>query len=174
MTNALTSGNFTTIDLETTGPSPNTCEIIEIGAVKFRAFEPCEVYGTLIRPGSHIPSNIVMLTGISDDMVKCSPRIEDITDDFCSFVGIDDIVGHNINFDLHFLCANGINLRDGEREIHDTMSIARKKLKRGVDIENHRLCTLCERYRIDIKNAHRASDDAMATGILFKALLKEK
>ena len=38
------------------------------------------------------------------------------------------------------------------------------------DIENYKLETLCDYYKITIANAHRADADALATGDLFLRL----
>ena len=171
MSDAKLTGNFTVIDTETTGLSPRTCEIIEVGAVRFRDFEPVAEYGTLVRPHSYIPSNISSLTGITNQMVKDCPYFEDIADDFMSFIGNDDVVGHNLTFDLNFLSSGGMPIFTSGNEFIDTLKLSRRLLQKGVDIENHRLSTVCDFFGIDLTNAHRAVDDAMAAGILFKKLI---
>ena len=42
------------------------------------------------------------------------------------------------------------------------------------DVENYKLETLCDYYKITIANAHRADADALATGDLFLRLVEEK
>lgn len=172
MTDAIHSGNYTAIDTETTGLDCRSCEIIEVGAVRFRSWTPVRELDILIKPKSRIPSFITSLTGITNEMVEDQPRFDDIVEQLMAFVGEDDIVGHNLTFDLNFLSSQGVPVYTSGYEFHDTMKIARKNLKKGQDIENHRLGTLCDYYGIDNLHAHRACDDANATGILFKKLCK--
>ena len=64
---------FTVIDLETTGGSPATCKITEVGAVKVRGGECLGTFQTLVNPGVAIPPEIVILTGITEAMVRPAP-----------------------------------------------------------------------------------------------------
>ncbi|NND13116.1 MAG: endonuclease, partial [Acidimicrobiia bacterium] len=56
---------YCVLDLETTGGSATTCEITEIGAVKYRGGEPAGTFQTLVNPGCEIPPTITILTGIT-------------------------------------------------------------------------------------------------------------
>lgn len=171
MTDALNTGNFTVIDTETTGLSWQTCEVIEIGAVRFRDWKPVEEYDVLLKPKARIPYFITNLTGITNEMVKYSPSLADVTEQFLEFLGEDDIVGHNLSFDLNFLSSGGVPMYSMDFVFHDTMKIGRKKLKKGEVIQNHQLATLCEFFGIENSRAHRAADDARATGKVFKRLV---
>ena len=51
--------NYVIVDLETTGLSPKTDKIIEIGAIKIKEGCEAEVYNSLVNPGVHINQNIV-------------------------------------------------------------------------------------------------------------------
>lgn len=61
--------NFVVLDLETTGLTPKTDRILEIGAVKVVDGEIKERYSTFINPQMEIPRRITELTGITGDMV---------------------------------------------------------------------------------------------------------
>src|SRR5215213_8251148 len=67
---------FCVLDLETTGGSPSTCEITEIGAAKFRAGECLGTFQTLVNPGVTIPPAITILTGITEAMVLPAPSVD--------------------------------------------------------------------------------------------------
>src|SRR5579864_5197183 len=101
----LSEVTFVVLDLETTGGSPATCEITEVGAVKFRGGELLGTFHTLVNPGVPIPPEIVYLTGITEAMVWPAPKVEAVLGPLVSFVGRDVIVGHNVRFDLGFLAA---------------------------------------------------------------------
>ena len=101
---------FCVLDLETTGGSPASCEITEIGAVKYQHGELASSFQTLVDPGLPIPPSIVLLTGITEVMVFDAPKIEEALPSFLEFIGDSVIVGHNVRFDLSFLNAAAIVL----------------------------------------------------------------
>jgi DNA polymerase-3 subunit epsilon len=96
---------FCVLDLETTGGSAASCEITEIGAVRYRGGEVEGTFQTMVNPGVEIPPFITVLTGITHAMVIEAPRIEEALPTFLEFVGDAVIVGHNVRFDLSFLNA---------------------------------------------------------------------
>ena len=68
------------IDIETTGLDPDQDSIIEIGAVLFNERRVEAEWSTLVNPGRLIPSQITTLTGITNDMVRNAPLIDDVID----------------------------------------------------------------------------------------------
>ena len=66
------------LDLETTGLDAATCEVIEIGLLKFaycddgRISHVVDTYSSLNEPGVPIPPEVTELTGITEDQVKGS------------------------------------------------------------------------------------------------------
>jgi len=104
---------FVVVDLETTGGSPATCAITEIGAVKYRGGECLGSFQTLVNPGVPIPPTITFLTGITEAMVYPAPPIADTLPHFLAFLGepAADLVlaGHNLRFDTAF-CWSAISI----------------------------------------------------------------
>ena len=96
---------FVVVDLETTGGSPASCEITEIGAVKVRGGEVLGEFQTLVNPGVPIPAFIAVLTGITDAAVAQAPRIEAALPAFLEFARGATLVAHNAPFDVGFLKA---------------------------------------------------------------------
>ena len=163
---------FVVIDLETTGASAANCAITEIGAVKLRGGECLGTYQSLVDPGSAIPPEITVLTGITQAMVMRAPRIESVMPSLLEFIDGAVIVGHNVRFDISFLNAALQRLgrpRLAARSI-DTLSLARRLLRD--EVPNCRLGTLADRLRLSHKPSHRALDDALATGDLLHFLLE--
>ena len=96
---------FVVVDLETTGGSPLSCAITEIGAVKVRGGEVLGEFQTLVNPGEPIPAFIAVLTGITDTMVAPAPRIGAVLPAFAEFCRGTVLVAHNAPFDVGFLRA---------------------------------------------------------------------
>jgi DNA polymerase-3 subunit epsilon len=163
---------FCVLDLETTGGSPRECAITEIGAVKVRGGQCLGTFQTLVNPGSAIPPEITVLTGITQAMVTRAPRIESVLPTFLEFLGDSVVVGHNVRFDLGFLAAA---LERDERPrltnaVVDTVALARRLVRD--EVPNCRLGTLADRLRLDHRPSHRALDDALATADLLHVLLE--
>jgi DNA polymerase-3 subunit epsilon/ATP-dependent DNA helicase DinG len=93
---------FVALDIETTGTDPQRDAVIEIGAVRFSLRRVESDWSTLINPGRNIPESITQLTGITNEMVRSAPRLEQVLQELAEFVGDAVIVGHNIRFDLSF------------------------------------------------------------------------
>mgnify|MGYP000394025951 CR=1 FL=1 len=62
--------DYVAFDLETTGLSPDSDQIIEIGAVKIRDGKISGKYNCIIHPEIEVSDFIINLTGISRDYVK--------------------------------------------------------------------------------------------------------
>jgi DNA polymerase-3 subunit epsilon len=163
---------FVILDLETTGGSPKTCAITEVGAVKFRGGEPLGTFQTLVNPGVPIPPEITYLTGITEAMVWPAPPIEAVLGPFVSFIGKSVIVGHNVRFDLGFLAA-AMDRHGWPRFTNvtvDTCGLARRLIRD--EVPNCKLSTLADHLRSGHKPTHRALDDARATAEVLHALLE--
>lgn len=162
---------FTVVDLETTGFSPVSDSIIEIGAISVNNGVIVERYSQLINPCRSIPANIQSLTRITDDMVKDMPTIEEPLLHLYKMMRGYPVVGHNIKFDMSFLQEKGKELGvdfslDGTRYGVDTLSLARSVLK---DEPSHSLQAVANYYGVAKENAHRALDDCeMTLAILNK------
>jgi DNA polymerase-3 subunit epsilon len=76
---------FVVVDLETTGWLADAAGITEIGAVRFGAGRPMTEFSALVNPGVPIPPDITSLTGITDDMVREAPPIEQVLPRFLDF-----------------------------------------------------------------------------------------
>lgn len=185
-------GNFVTIDTETTGLSASKDEIVEIAAIRFRNYAPVEKFVTLCAPKKGISDEAARINGITADMVEGKPLFSQIVHSLQSFIGTDNIVGHNLEFDLKFIIKNGFDVYACNRKYYDTLEIAQKTLKkvkekwdkevhdympdydRDYDVENYKLKTLCQYYGITYMGAHRALADAYVTGLLLEKLAKDR
>lgn len=162
--------NFIAIDLETTGFTPlKGCKIIEIAAVKVEDGVIVERKSQLIDPEIEIPQHITAITGISDDMVKGKPTVEEVLPKFHEFIGDSVIVAHNARFDwntflVHCFGELGITPRN---KVVCTLELS----KRHIRSSSHKLGELCNHLGIRLENAHRALGDAEATAHLMNHLV---
>jgi DNA polymerase III subunit epsilon len=168
----LSEVTFVVVDLETTGASPRTEAITEIGALRLRGGELLGTFEALVNPGVPIPPMITVLTGISETMVLPAPRIAEVLPAFLEFARDAVIVGHNIRFDCSFLdaalLAHGYP-RLANRRV-DTVALARRLVRD--EIPNLKLHTLARHFRTSVEPVHRAYADAAATAEVLHALLE--
>jgi DNA polymerase-3 subunit epsilon/ATP-dependent DNA helicase DinG len=157
-------GEFVAVDLETTGLDPVRDAIIEIGAARFVDGQLTEEFSTFVDPARPIPEFISRLTGITDDMVHGAPQPAEAVDRLRAFVGQAPVVGHNVGFDLGFLVARGA-LRGNTRI--DTYDLACVLLPRA---PRYNLGSLADQLGHTLRHAHRALDDARATGEVLNSL----
>jgi DNA polymerase III subunit epsilon len=164
---------FAVLDLETTGGSPTTDRITEVGAVKVRGGQVTGTFHTLVNPRMPIPPMITALTGISDAMVANSEPIEVVLPCLLEFLGDAVFVAHNASFDWRFLQAN-LERYDYPRASNPvvcTARLARVVLPRD-EVPNVKLATLARYLRAGTQPCHRAFTDAKATVDVLHALLE--
>jgi DNA polymerase-3 subunit epsilon/ATP-dependent DNA helicase DinG len=158
------SQTYVSLDLETTGLSPEGDEIIEIAAVKFEAERTLDTFHTLVNPHRPLPYRIQVLTGIAPADVEAAPSWPVAAGELASFVDSCPIVGQNIAFDLDFLAARGIKLAN---PAYDTFDLANLLLR----LSDYGLASVAEHLGISPRPRHRALPDALAAMGVFLALL---
>jgi DNA polymerase-3 subunit epsilon len=168
----LSDVTFVVVDLETTGGSPSGAHITEVGAVKVRGGEVLGEFQTLVNPAEPIPAFISVLTGITNQMVADSPRIESVFPAFLEFAGDSVLVAHNAPFDISFLKAAADHTGHtwpGFRVV-DTVHLARQLVSKD-EAPNRKLGTLARLFGAATTPDHRALHDARATVDVLHGLL---
>lgn len=162
----LSSLKFCVIDLETTGGNPDTEKIIEIGMVKIENRKIVEERSFLVNPQKEIPDFVQKLTGIRKADVEHSPKIEEVIDEIITFIGDAILVAHNTSFDIPFL--NGV-LKKLQRPTMDNKVICTNIMTKYMipDIMSSNLNYMSSIFGISHSQAHRAIEDARATGMLL-------
>ena len=155
------------IDLETTGLSPETDEIIEVGAVKFQGGRVLDTFQSFARPERPISRFIQGLTGIEQGDLDRAPTFDAVAGRLAAFVGNTALVGHNLRFDLGFLAHNGLPIRAPRC---DTWELAYVLLP---GLGEYSLGALARTMDITHASPHRAVEDATVTKDLFLRLLEE-
>lgn len=173
---------FVVIDLETTGLDPEKDQIIEIGAIKFVDGEESEQIEELIDPGMPIPEFITRLTGISDGDVQGKPNIDEIFPQLVKFMENAAMIGQQVNFDASFLEYHHRKINNDfynwentllrfkyvDNLRLDTLFLARILMP---FLDGYKLSELAKHLGFDLENAHRAIEDARATGYVFLELI---
>jgi len=154
--------DYTVIDIETTGLSASKCCIIEVAAVRVRGGNIAETFQSLINPGYEIRGFITELTGITTEMLESAPYIDEVLPRYIEFINTDIIVGHNVNFDIGFICDKCKKWLSMPfmNDYIDTMQISRRLFR---EHRHHRLSDLIERFCVAETVEHRALSDALKT-----------
>ena len=161
---------FCFLDLETTGFDPEKDSIIEVSFITFEGEAQInEVDQVCIPDKSELTDFITHLTGITLEEVASKGRnLSEIKDEIQSKIGDAYIVGHNIDFDINFLVANGIDISKNPRI--DTHELSRILLPNE---NSFALEVLSQKYGFVHENAHRAMSDVIASKKLFHFLEKK-
>ena len=164
------NGRFVVFDIETTGFSSLTCQIIEIGAVLVENGEITDRFSTFVNPKVPIPFRIEQLTSINDSMVMDAPTIEEVLPKFLEFSKDAVMVAHNADFDMGFIMKNCDRLGIAHDFTYvDTVGMARFLLPA---LNRFKLDTVAKAVGVSLENHHRAVDDAACTAEIFVKFVK--
>lgn len=165
--------NYCVLDLETTGLSVTECKIIEIGILKIQNDVIVDQKDILVKTESHLPQNIINITGLSDAILaEQGIPLKEALKSTIEFIGKDQLVGYNINFDLAFINDAIEELflpRYQKRNIIDVMSLAHQII---CDVNDYKLSTVASHFKIDYQHMHRALSDCMVTFHVYSKLKK--
>ncbi|MFV0351119.1 MAG: PolC-type DNA polymerase III [Oscillospiraceae bacterium] len=168
----LQGGTYVVFDIETTGFSPHSERMTEIGAALVVNGEIKEEFDTFVNPQKPIPPEVIKLTGITDAMVADAPLEAEAVKAFLEFANGYVLVGHNAHdFDMRFIAASAE--RSGlefDYSCIDTLPLA-QSLYTG--LRNYKLDTIGKHLEIPSFQHHRANDDARATAQIFVTMLQD-
>jgi len=153
------SGEIVCFDIETTGLKVTQDAITEIGAVLLRNGEIVDTFQTFVDPERRLTPEIVGLTGITDEMLRGAPKLEDALRAFLAFAGGRILAAHNAEFDIGFLRAGceacGLPF---DPTYLDTLIFAQNLLP---ELGRYKLDIVANHLHLPAFNHHRASDDAV-------------
>jgi len=166
--NASVSGiEFVAFDFETTGLSSYRDQIVEFGAVRFKAGKILAEFKQFIDPGIPMPPECSRVTGITDSMLAGQPKLEEILPSFLAFISDAVLLAHNADFDTGFLRAAIQRLGGATPDnlIIDTLGLAKRAFPGQ---KSYSLSNLAEALRLPPNQAHRAYDDSVTCMHLFE------
>lgn len=170
--------NYIAFDTETTGLSPESDVIIEVGAVKFIDGKAAESYGSIVNEGQPVPDAAYRVNHISTAMVRSQGKAPEVAyKELIDFWGevLDGhicICAHNASFDMAFLkSALERHGYSGNLSYIDTLTLSRIMIK---GLPNYKQETIAGFFEIENTSTHRAASDAAACGEILARLLAIK
>lgn len=165
---------YAVVDVETTGTSIESDEIVSIAVVRLDA-EGVELdrFWSLVRPAGPIPPEATAVHGIDAAAVARAPSFEELAPELLAMLEDAVFVAHNAGFDLplveHAFARAGTRYRpagvactlDAFRLLEPTAT-------------SHRLESLSERHGVAHRDAHDARGDVLATVALLRILLLDE
>lgn len=167
---------FVAVDLETTGLSPETDRIIEIGAVVYRNGKEIDSFNTLVNPQRFISYGATAVNNITNAMVFDAPKEKEALRQFMAFLAqyADrplPFVAHNAAFDTSFLREAFKRQKiDCQFDYYCTLRASRKHLKE-LYLSSYGLNSVGRYFGIENERAHRATEDARVCGNIMIELL---
>lgn len=172
VTNSKGQGIDTTycvLDLETTGFSPITEKITEIGIMKIQGGKVLDEFSCFVNPEKAIPARVVEITNITDDMVKDAETIKQVFPKMLDFIEGSVLVAHNAEFDINFLKHNASDLGYAfDYTYLDTLTLAKELFP---NFKTYKLGRIAKNLGITVEVAHRALDDVGTTVKIFNVML---
>ncbi len=163
---------YSVVDIETTGGLNKGHRITEIGVAKLKGGQIIDTWSQLINPGRPIPPFITKLTGINNSMVAQAPSFADVSGDFLNFIKDSIFVAHNVRFDYGFIQKEFERIGQSFRSPSAcTCQLARKFLP---GYKSYGLKNLSQQLGIELKNHHRALDDAVAAARILIHINKKR
>ena len=165
---------YIAFDVETTGLSPVSDRIVEIGAVIFQNGIALKEFSSLVNPGIPIPPSASAVNHITNSMLNSAPSEIDVYPQLVDFLG-DALCGgivmcaHNAKFDFDFLCNTLSRLGfNADIKYIDTLGLSRRYLR---GLENYKQSTIERHFGLVNSSSHRASSDAKNCGHILYRLL---
>lgn len=161
---ALDEGRLTVFDVESTGTSTSTDEIVQLAAVTLnRDGQVTARFNRLVKPSGPVGES-EKIHHISDERLKAEGELpEKVFADFLAFTRNHILAGHNVSYDIHILMSQMRRLGMDPVETPawvDTLEIFRRYYP---ELKNHKLEYLGEVFKVHHKSSHNAYDDILAT-----------
>ncbi len=166
------NAEFIVFDVETTGLSPTEGDrIIEIAAIKVKDQKVVDVFESFINPMRELPTSAMVINKITEDMLIGAPTSAEFLPGIIDFIGGGCVVGHNVRFDLNFLCyelsLSGRKLRDDTPAL-DTLKMAKALIPY---LSSYKLSHIAGALGVTIGETHRAKADVELTIQIMSRLM---
>lgn len=159
------------LDTETTGLDYTKEKMVEFAAVRLENGKIKDKFQTLINPQQHIRKSSIAIHGITPEMVEDAPTEEEIMPKILEFMGDYPMVAHNAIFDYSFIneAAKRVTGKGIENERIDTQQMFKEIYP---DLDAHGLNALTDKFKVELKDHHRAMGDTMGLALAYPKLKK--
>jgi len=145
--------------------------LIQVSAVRFQDGQEIGAFDSYVHTSVPLKSFINGLTGITAEILKDAPKVEQVLQDFQGFVGTLPIVGYNAaKSDLPILMEHGLDYRDQYKvDLYDEAFERRSSDLHG--IANLKLQTVANFLGFK-GQSHNSLEDARMTARVYEAFLE--
>ena len=159
------------LDTETTGLDYTKEKMVEFAAVRLENGKIKDQFQTLINPKQHIRKSSIAIHGITPEMVEDAPTEEEAMPKILEFMGDYPMVAHNAIFDYSFIneAAKRVTGQGISNERIDTQQMFKEIYP---DLEAHGLNALTDKFKVELKDHHRAMGDTMGLALAYPKLKK--
>lgn len=168
--------NFVVFDLETTGLTPRSDAILEIGAIsinktKFLETGEVGVFECFVRQDQSIPTESQRVNHITNDMVKDGESEYEALSKFFEFCNGKLMLSYNSPFDTKFLkwtskrCKYPIE-EEYLESVEDIYSLAKRYISSEF-VADRRLGTIAQKIGVKANELHRALPDSVAAFYVY-------
>ncbi len=162
---------FAIVDLETTGGRADRDRVIEVAVALYDGEKIVDRFESLVHPERSIPYNITRITGITNEMVRESPKFFEVAKQVVEMTENAIFVAHNVRFDYSFLREEYKRLGyTFTRKQLCTVKLSRKAFPEIIG--GYSLGNLIKYFDIKVSSRHRAMDDVLATVDVFSRIIK--
>ena len=178
-------GDFLVVDLETTDDGtgdgsvdPATQRVVEVGVALFSGGRLVKKFARFVNPGCPIAASSRAVHGITDDMVRGEEGFAARAGKLGELLRRYEVVTYNgRRFDLPVLerefARVGMLLGLDPARTVDVADLTRRRYRGERERPlSRKLGDQCAFFRVPLSKAHRAADDAAATGLLLLELVR--
>ncbi len=159
------------LDTETTGLDYTREKMVEFAALRLENGKIKDEFQTLINPQQHIRKSSIAIHGITAEMVADAPTEAEVMPKILEFIGDYPIVAHNAIFDYTFI--NEASKRVTGNEIKNERIDTQQMFKEVYpELDAHGLNALTEKFKVELKDHHRAMGDTMGLALAYPKLKK--
>lgn len=163
--------NYCILDFEGSGNNSENDGIIEVGIIRYKNQKEAARFSSLVKQNVSLSWRIKKITGITDQLLKNKPTIDQIAPSMLEFIGSDPVFGFGINYDQWLMKHELKKL--GLPPFQNQWIDLQPMIKMLTNDENVRsLSHYVELYNFPIEKNHRAIFDCESTQALFLIIRK--
>jgi DNA polymerase III epsilon subunit family exonuclease len=163
--------DFVSVDVEATDKDVDSCDVVELGAVRVRDGVIVEEFQRLVKPTQPVSPGSVAIHGYTDEALADAPDFASVWTEFRAFAADDLLVAHNGHgFDFPVLR----RLAKDHPAGNDFLALDTLPLAKLLHAGSRALANLAHSFGIETGREHHALDDARTLAGVFLKLESQK